>query len=76
LRDQFGTPEFQRSEPGAEVWRYGGKACSLFVYLYEDDSSTLRTAFVEARADTGGELPATPCIADISRQHQLSALGY
>ena len=76
LRGQFGSPDFQRSEPGAEVWRYGGDACSLFVYMYEDESNTLRTAFVEARAEAGGELPKAPCIADISRQHQLSALGY
>jgi len=76
LRGQFGSPDFQRSEPGAEVWRYGGDACSLFFYMYEDESNTLRTAFVEARAEAGGELPKAPCIADISRQHQLSALGY
>jgi len=76
LRGQFGSPDFQRSEPGAEVWRYGGDACSLFIYMYEDESNTLRTAFVEARAEAGGELPKAPCIADISRQHQLSALGY
>lgn len=76
LRDQFGSPDFQRSEPGAEVWRYDGKACSLFVYLYEDDAATLRTSFIEARADAGGELPTAPCVADVSRAHQLSAQGY
>lgn len=76
LRAEFGSPDFQRYEPGAEVWRYGGDACSLFVYLYEDDSATMRTAFVEARADAGGALPVDPCIANISRSHQLSQRGY
>ena len=76
LRGAFGSPDFQRYEPGAEVWRYGGDACSLFVYLYEDDTATMRTAFVEARAEAGGALPIDPCIANISRSHQLSQHGY
>lgn len=76
LRGAFGSPDFQRYEPGAEVWRYGGEACSLFVYLYEDESETMRTAFVEARADAGGALPLDPCIANVSRAHQLSQRGY
>ena len=76
LRNEFGSPAFQRSEPGAEVWRYDGKACALFIYLYEDEAVTLRTAFVEARAHAGGEVSTAPCIADISREHQLSAQGY
>ena len=76
LRGAFGSPDFQRYEPGAEVWRYGGEGCSLFVYFYEDDSATMRTAFVEARAEAGGALPIDPCIANISRSHQLSQRGY
>ena len=76
LRGAFGSPDFQRYEPGAEVWRYGGEGCSLFVYFYEDDSATMRTAFVEARAEAGGALPTDPCIANISRTHQLSQRGY
>jgi len=76
LRGAFGSPDFQRYEPGAEVWRYGGEGCSLFVYFYEDDSATMRTAFVEARAEAGGALPIDPCIANISRTHQLSQRGY
>ncbi len=72
LRGVFGSPEFQRYEPGAEIWRYGEGTCSLFVYLYEDESATMRTAFVEARADAGGELALQPCVAAISRAHQLS----
>lgn len=76
LREAFGSPEFQRAEPGAEIWRYAGDGCSLFVYLYEDDSATLKTTFVEARAAAGGSVPADPCIDSISRAHQLSAAGY
>lgn len=73
LREAFGSPEFQRSETHAEVWRYAGDGCTLFIYLYEDESETLRTSFVEARAEAGGELPIDPCIAGVNRAHQLSS---
>ncbi len=76
LRDVFGTPEFQRNEKDAEVWRYAGEGCTLFVYLYQDESETLRTAFIEARAAAGGELPVDPCVAGVNRAHQLSAYRY
>lgn len=76
LREAFGSPEFQRSEAHAEIWRYAGDGCTLFVYLYEDESDTMRTSFVEARAAAGGELPVDPCVAGVNRAHQLSAHRY
>jgi len=76
LRDVFGSPEFQRNDKNAEIWRYAGEGCMLFVYLYEDESKTLRTTFVEARAEAGGELPVDPCVVDVNRAHQLSAYRY
>ncbi len=76
LREAFGSPEFQRNEAHAEIWRYAGDGCTLFVYLYEDESDTLRTSFIEARAEAGGELPVDPCIAEVNRAHQLSSYRY
>ncbi len=73
LREAFGSPEFQRNEAHAEIWRYAGDGCTLFVYLYEDESDTMRTSFVEARAAAGGELPVDPCVAGVNRAHQLSS---
>ncbi len=76
LREAFGSPEFQRNDAHAEIWRYAGEGCTLFVYLYEDESETMRASFIEARAEAGGELPADPCVADVNRAHQLSAYRY
>ncbi|AWZ02656.1 hypothetical protein RHODOSMS8_03146 [Rhodobiaceae bacterium] len=76
LREAFGSPEFQRNESHAEIWRYAGDGCTLFVYLYEDESDTMRTSFVEARAAAGGELPVDPCVAGVNRAHQLSSYRY
>lgn len=76
LREAFGSPEFLRNEAHAEIWRYAGDGCTLFVYLYEDDSETMRTSFIEARAEAGGELPVDPCVADVNRAHQLSSYRY
>ncbi|MCR9242499.1 MAG: hypothetical protein NXH87_14065 [Rhodobiaceae bacterium] len=76
LREAFGSPEFQRNEAHAEIWRYAGEGCTLFVYLYEDESDTMRTSFVEARAAAGGELPVDPCVAGVNRAHQLSSYRY
>ncbi len=36
VRGQFGTPAFVRKENGAEMWRYDGANCRLFVFLYAD----------------------------------------
>jgi hypothetical protein len=35
LRSAWGEPTLKRSEPGAELWQYGGTGgCTLLVYLY------------------------------------------
>ncbi len=76
LRDAFGSPDFQRNDAHAEIWRYAGDGCTLFVYLYEDESDIMRASFIEARAREGGELPVDPCVADVNRDHQLSSFRY
>lgn len=39
VRGQFGTPAFVRKENGAEMWRYDGANCRLFVFLYAAGSA-------------------------------------
>src|SRR4051794_24894871 len=43
LRKEYGKPDFVRSEADSELWRYDGKNCALFMFLYRDhDSFQLR----------------------------------
>jgi hypothetical protein len=36
LRARYGAPDFIRREMETELWRYDGKACSIFFFLYRD----------------------------------------
>src|SRR5687768_1456095 len=36
LRAAYGTPAFIRREPDSELWRYDGKDCAAFFFLYLD----------------------------------------
>jgi hypothetical protein len=47
----LGAPGFRRRDPPAEVWRYSGESCRLFVFLYAppDDADDYRVAHVEVR---------------------------
>lgn len=48
LRSLWGEPTLKRTEPGAEMWQYGGTGgCTLLVYLYAD-------AVAHAEAVPGG----------------------
>lgn len=66
LSARLGEPAFKRTEPGAEVWQYGGKACALFVYFYKTGSGALSSAYVDARRNTGGAADASACLAEVS----------
>jgi hypothetical protein len=48
----LGAPTFRRRDPPAEVWRYAGEACRLFVFLYarQDDPSDYRVTHIEIRS--------------------------
>jgi hypothetical protein len=39
LRALFGAPAFMRAENGPEIWRYDGKQCRAFFFLYPDATS-------------------------------------
>lgn len=66
LSARLGEPAFKRTEPGAEVWQYGGNACALFVYFYKTDGGALSSAYVDARRNAGGAANAASCIAEVS----------
>jgi hypothetical protein len=65
LSARLGAPSFKRTEPDAEVWQYGGAACSLFVYFYKTDDGALASTYVDARKATGGAADASACLADV-----------
>lgn len=69
LSARLGEPSFRRTEPGAEVWQYGGEACALFVYFYKTRSGALSSAYVDARRNAGGAADASSCLAEISAKH-------
>ncbi len=39
LRATFGAPSFVRKENGTEMWRYDGKDCRAFFFLYAKDNA-------------------------------------
>src|SRR5262245_53408516 len=39
LRAQLGAPDFVRKEDDAELWRYDGRGCQLFAFLYREDNA-------------------------------------
>lgn len=66
LTARLGEPAFKRTEPGAEVWQYGGNACALFVYFYKTSGGALSSAYVDARRNAGGAADASSCLAEVS----------
>jgi len=66
LSARLGEPSFKRTEPGAEVWQYGGKACALFVYFYKTSGGALSSAYVDARRNAGGAADTSSCLAEVS----------
>jgi hypothetical protein len=43
LRVAFGVPAFVRKENGSEMWRYDGKNCRIFFFLYaKGDAQAVR----------------------------------
>ncbi|MDP6690120.1 MAG: hypothetical protein QF384_11545 [Alphaproteobacteria bacterium] len=78
LSDLLGPPALLRTEVGAEVWQYSGKACVLHVFLYRDGANgAFRVAHVDAvhrrqriaMTDTRGQVApfARDCIAPPNR---------
>jgi hypothetical protein len=72
LTARIGVPSFKRSEPGAEVWQYGGEGCSLFVYFYRNAGGALTSTYVDARERGGGAADASACLAEVTAKHGIA----
>ncbi|MDR3498160.1 MAG: hypothetical protein P4L72_02905 [Parvibaculum sp.] len=66
LTARLGVPSFKRTEPGAQVWQYGGEGCSLFIYFYKNAGGALTSAYVDARRSAGGSADASACLAAVT----------
>ena len=69
LEQRLGKPDFRRTEPGSEIWQYGGGGCSLFVYFYPDDQGKMGSAYVDARRREGGSADKQSCIDEVAAKH-------
>ncbi|WP_420560304.1 hypothetical protein [Tepidicaulis sp.] len=72
IRAKLGAPDFVRKEPGAEIWRYGGEACTLLVIFYEEGAQ-MRASHIDARAPGGGAADKGACVASVNKALQLGA---
>jgi len=68
LTNKLGAPQFRRTEPSAEIWRYGADGCLLLVFLYEDQAG-LRSTHLDARKATGGPTDLNACLASVSNAY-------
>ena len=66
VRAKLGAPDFVRSEPGAEIWRYAGRSCQLFVFFYETADRSLTAAHIDARASNGGTANVAACLGEVA----------
>jgi hypothetical protein len=76
----LGSPEFRRSDPPAEQWRYRGEGCMLDLFLYgparaaaTDKRITVRHA--EARPIGDGRVSAGDCLRVLLRARLLREQG-
>jgi hypothetical protein len=56
LRAAYGTPAFIRREPDSELWRYDGRNCAAFFFLYPE-GGTYRIRHAETNP-RGQDMPA------------------
>lgn len=67
IRAALGNPAIVRSEPPAEVWRYGDGACGLLLFFYPE-AGTMRVKHVEARLNGAGPESPAECLHLLRRQ--------
>jgi hypothetical protein len=65
LRTAYGAPDFIRKEKDSELWRYDGKNCAVFFFLYrEGELMRIRYAETDPR---GKDVAADPaCIEGLN----------
>jgi hypothetical protein len=70
----LGAPGFRRRDPPAEVWRYAGESCRLFVFLYArpDDASDYRVSHVEVRGASVVNVSDDACFHSLLKERPAS----
>jgi hypothetical protein len=62
LRSLWGEPTLKRTEPGAELWQYGGSGgCTLLIYLYPGASDAMTVSRAEAVPGGADEASVAAC---------------
>jgi len=62
LRSLWGEPTLKRSEPGAELWQYGGSGgCTLLIYLYPGADEAMTVSQAEALPGGADETAIAAC---------------
>ena len=67
LSKLLGAPLLVRRDGTAEVWQYKNDACTLDIFLYEEETK-LRVKYVDLRGDTN-DAGNRACMAEILRAH-------
>ena len=60
----LGRPSFVRKDPPAEIWQYRVKACTLDLFLYEENGR-LAIAHYAVRVPNGGTIADLACLDDV-----------
>ena len=63
IRGLYGKPAFVRKEKDSELWRYDGRGCAAFFFLYQE-AAGLRVRHVETYPQAGAMGDAA-CLAGI-----------
>lgn len=71
LQATLGPPGFTRRDAPAEIWRYGGTACMLDLFLY-DTGAGLTVADYTVRSAGSTPVPVKDCLGQVTRQHAAS----
>jgi hypothetical protein len=65
LRTSYGAPDFIRKEMDSELWRYDGKNCAVFFFLYRE-GDLMRIRYTETNP-RGKDVAADPeCMQGLS----------
>jgi hypothetical protein len=72
LRAAYGTPDFIRKEMDSELWRYDGRNCAAFFFLYrEGDAMRIRYTETNPRGKTAIADP--DCLESLSGRPAASS---
>ena len=69
LTSRFGRPSWTRRERPAAVWQYESAACTLDIYLYDENGAS-RVVHVEARDRHAAPLPPGPCLDQLQTERR------